>query len=300
MLVTTANSRDLSMLPEPLPRRVGADGPLRVLAVTSGKGGVGKTTVAINLAIALARRNRRVMLLDADLGLANVDVMLGLRPPKTLAQVLSGECALAEIVMTGPAGIRIVPGASGLRRLADMGASEQAGLVHAFSELGEDIDWLIVDTPAGIAASGLGFAAAAQEQLVVVRNEPASIADAYAVIKVLNQDYGRRRFRILVNMAAGPDEGRDLYEKLTQVSDRFLDVSLDLVGTIPEDGWVRSAIKSSRSVLEHHPNTPAALAFKKLAERTDNWSVAEGAGSGLEFFVERLVGRAPQDRRART
>jgi flagellar biosynthesis protein FlhG len=175
---------------------------------------------------------------------------------------------------------------------------EQAGIVHAFSELAEDVDWLVVDTPAGIAEAGLGFAAAAQDQLVVVRNEPASIADAYAVIKVLNQDFGRRRFRILVNMAQRPREGMVLFERLLEVTERFLQVSLDLVGTIPDDPVVRQAVQRCRAIVDMHPGSVAALAFKKLAERADKWSGAEGAGAGLEFFVERLVGSAPKEGRA--
>jgi len=280
---------------EPLGRRA-----VRVLAVTSGKGGVGKTTVAINLALALARRQQRVVLMDADLGLANVDVMLGLRPTRNLAHVLAGECALRDILVEGPGGVRIAPAASGLRRLAELPRSEQAGIVHAFSDLAQEVDWLVVDTPAGIAEAGLGFAAAAQEQLVVVRNEPASIADAYAVIKVLHQEFGRRRFRILVNMAGRPQEGMILFERLLEVTERFLNVSLDLVGTIPDDPKVREAVQRSRAVLDTNPGCNAGLAFKKLAERADKWPEAEGAGAGLEFFVERLVGRAPQEGRAWT
>jgi len=271
---------------------------VRVIAVTSGKGGVGKTTVAINLAIALARRQKRVLLMDADLGLANVDVMLGLRTTRTLADVLAGHCTLPEILLEGPAGIQIAPAASGIRRMAELPRSEQAGIVHAFSDVAQDVDWLVVDTPAGIAETGLGFAAAAQEQLVVVRNEPASIADAYAVIKVLHQEYGRRRFRILVNMVRHPQEGMALYEKLLSVTERFLQVSLDLVGTIPDDQTVRQSIQRCRAVLDLNPGCEAGQAFKKLAERADKWPGAESAGAGLEFFVERLVGRTPKEGRA--
>lgn len=272
--------------------------PVRVVAVTSGKGGVGKTTVALNLALALQAMGHRTLLLDADLGLSNVDVMLGLRPERTLAQVIDGTHALADVLIDAPFGLRVVPAASGLRHMADLGAAEQAGLIRAFGTLGDAADWLVVDCPAGIGHGAMGFCAAAQDILVVVRNEPTSIADAYAVIKVLHQDYGRDRFRVLVNMAQSPAEGLALYQRLLDVTERFLEVSLDLVGTIPEDVHVRRAIQRQRALPELYPRSAAALAFKKTAERSDKWRVPENAGGGLEFFVERLLRGGTSERRA--
>ena len=204
--------------------------PVQVVAITSGKGGVGKTTTAINLALSLGQGDKRVLLLDADMGLANVDVMLGLVPQRTLAHVLAGTCALEDIVLTGPLGLAIIPGASGVARLADLSIAEQAGLIHAFDPIAAATDVLIVDTPAGIGSATLTFCAAAQEIIVVVCNEPASITDAYATIKVLHQDYNCDRFRILVNMVDGVAEGQGLFDKLRATTDRFLDVALDLAG----------------------------------------------------------------------
>lgn len=270
--------------------------PVRVIAITGGKGGVGKTTVAINLACALAARGRRTLLLDADLGLGNVDVMLGLKPARTLADVLEGECSLGEAVMPGPGGVGIVPAASGVRRMADLGPREHAGLVHAFSGLQSEVDALVVDTAAGIAAGVVGFCGAAQEVLVVVCNEPASITDAYATIKVLHQDYGRRRFKVLVNMARSQEEGQMLFGKLHEVTERFLDVTLDLVATVPEDPWVRRAIQRQRALLELYPASPAATALKKLGERADLWPLPCSPSGSLEFFVERTIDAATNER----
>ena len=167
--------------------------PTRVIAITSGKGGVGKSTVSINLAVALAALGRSVTLLDADLGLANVDVMLGLTPSKNLVDVLNGDCELDEILVQGPRGIHVVPAASGVQRMAELGEQERAGLLYAFSQLENRSDVMIVDTAAGIASNTMQFCDASHEVIVVVCNDPASVTDAYATVKVLNQRTGRSR-----------------------------------------------------------------------------------------------------------
>lgn len=263
--------------------------PVRVIAVTSGKGGVGKTTVAINLALALAASGQRTFLLDADLGLGNVDVMLGLKPGRNLTDVLEGRCVLDEAVVAGPGGLQVVPASSGVQRMADLSAGEHAGLIYAFSELRSEADALVVDTSAGISAGVIGFCNAAQEVLVVVCNEPASVTDAYATIKVLNQDYGRRRFRVLVNMAESAQEGQMLFGKLQEVTERFLDVTLDLVATVPDDPSVRRAIQRQRALMDCYPKSPAAAAFGQLGRRAATWPLPEAPSGRLEFFVERMV-----------
>ena len=276
-------------------RRMAKPRPVRVIAVTSGKGGVGKTNVSVNLALSMVNSGRKVMLLDADLGLANVDVLLGLRPQYDLSHVLSGERSLEEIILNGPQGLKIIPASSGVSRMAELSAAENAGLIRAFSELSHQLDALIVDTAAGIHDSVVSFSKAAQEVVVVVCDEPASITDAYALIKLLNREHGLYRFRILANMAQSAQEGRELFAKISKVTDRFLDVALDFMGSVPYDDYLRKAVQRQKAVVEAYPRSKAAQAFKNLAQKTDKWPVPSAAAGHVEFFVERLIQGNPME-----
>ena len=270
-------------------RRMVSPEPVRVIAVTGGKGGVGKTNVSVNLAVAMADAGKRVMLMDADLGLANIDVILGLHPDYDLSHVISGERTLEEVVLQGPSGIRVVPGASGVQQMAELSEAEHAGLIRAFSEIGSDLDVLIVDTAAGISDTVVSFSRAAQELIVVVCDEPASITDAYALIKLLNREYGVDRFRILANMTRSAQEGVDLYNKMCRVTDRYLDVMLTYMGSIPYDESLRKAVRSQKTVVQAYPRSRITQIFKNLAKKADNWPIPEGASGHLQFFVERLI-----------
>ena len=265
--------------------------PVRVVAVTGGKGGVGKTTVAVNLATALADSGRRTLLLDADLGLANVDVLLGLTPTYTLADVVDGRCSVEDTIIEGPRGLAVVPAASGRRRMADLGPAEHVGLVRAFSELKRDLDVMVVDTAAGLSDSVMTFAQAAQEIIVVVCNEPASITDAYALIKLLSHERGVRRVQVLPNMVRSLAEGRELFNKLVRVTERFLDVTVNLLSAVPYDDWMKRAIQRQQAVVEAFPSSPSAQALLGVARRIDQWSAPAGPRGNVEFFVERLVSR---------
>ena len=270
-------------------RRMVSPEPVRVIAVTGGKGGVGKTNVSVNLAVAMADAGKRVMLMDADLGLANIDVILGLHPDYDLSHVISGERTLEEVVLQGPSGILVVPGASGVQQMAELSEAEHAGLIRAFSEIGSDLDVLIVDTAAGISDTVISFSRAAQELIVVVCDEPASITDAYALIKLLNREYGVDRFRILANMTRSAQEGVNLYNKMCRVTDRYLDVMLTYMGSIPYDEALRKAVRSQKTVVQAYPRSRITQIFKNLAKKADNWPVPEGASGHLQFFVERLI-----------
>ncbi len=270
-------------------RRIAGSKAVKVIAVASGKGGVGKTHVAVNLAVALAQAGRATLLLDADLGLANVDVLLGLRPAANLEQVLAGELALEEVVMDGPARLKIVPAASGVSRLARLSLLEQNALIGAFSSLPLNVECMVVDTATGIDNGVLGFCGAAHEVVVVVCDEPASITDAYAVIKLAARERGVERFQVLCNRVRDAAHGRALFRKLQSVCDRFLDVGLLHFGSVPEDTALLRAVRQQRAVVEKYPSSPSGLAFKELAGRADKWPISESAAGRPVFFLERTL-----------
>ncbi len=266
-----------------------APAPVRVIAVASGKGGVGKTSVSVNLALSLQNAGQRTLLLDTDLGLANVDVMLGLSPRFTLADVFAGRCELRDTLLQGPGGIWIVPAASGKRHMTELLPQQHVGLVHAFSQLDVPIDTMVVDNAAGIADGVLTFCQAAQDVIVVVCDEPASVTDAYALIKVLSRDRGVSRVQVLANQVQDPAEGRQLFEKLQRVSARFLDVTLNYLGAIPRDEWLRRAVQRQEAVVDAFPSAPSSIAFRDIARRSRQWQSPRGARGHVEFFLERLV-----------
>lgn len=287
------------LLPEPPSRdqaaglrRMNAVRPVKVISVTGGKGGVGKTSVTVNTAVALAEAGHSVMLMDADLGLANIDVVLGLHPTHNLSHVLSGECSIEEILVEGPGGIKIVPASSGTQAMAQLSPIEHGGLIRAFSQISHQIDYLFIDTAAGISDTVVSFTQASQDVLFVVCDEPTSLTDAYALMKILARDYRMNRFRVVANMVRTPQEGRDIFTKLTRVTDRFLDVTLDYVGAVPFDENMRKAIKKQRACVELFPRSPAALAFKQLSKKIEHWPLPDSPGGGIEFFMERLVAQS--------
>ena len=262
---------------------------IRVVAVTSGKGGVGKTNVTANLAVALAHLGRRVMVLDADLGLGNLDVLLGLTPPYSLADVLSGQRRLRDVLVSGPGGITVLPAGSGFQNLTALTDPQMRELQSEMDDLQEQTDVLLIDTGAGIGRNVTSFATMAQDIIVVVAPEPTSLTDAYALMKVLSTQHSERRFRLLVSMTRTPTDGRDVYRKLSLVAERFLHISIDFLGSIPYDHRLVEAVCQQRPLVELYPQSKAAQAFLGLAHDVADWPLPESPKGGLQFFWKSLL-----------
>lgn len=270
----------------------GASAHVRAIAVASGKGGVGKTNVVANLALALRRRGQRVIVIDADLGLANLDTLLGVNPRATLRHVLHGECAMRDVLIEGPGGIQLVPAASGFEDLTQLTDAQRLLLLDQVDSLEGAFDVLLLDTGAGISPNVLFFATAAHETLVVVTPEPTALTDAYALVKVLATRYAEQRFDILVNMARGEFEAKRTFTHLSRVAERFLHVSLHYAGWLPFDPEVPEAVRRQRLVLELAPGAPVSRAFDALAERMLADPLAVAPKGGLQFFFRRLLTEA--------
>ncbi|HZR84505.1 MAG TPA: MinD/ParA family protein [Candidatus Binatia bacterium] len=264
----------------------------RTIAVASGKGGVGKSNVVANVAIALARRGQRVVVLDADLGLANIDALLGLEVRATLREVLAGSCRVADTIVEGPAGVRFVPAASGYEEMTRITPEHAMRLLEEFEELEAASDFVLVDTAAGISANVLFFAAAAHEALVVLTPEPTSLTDAYALVKVLATRYAARRLDVLVNLARDRAEAERTFGQVARVAERFLGVDLRWRGWVPWDAEVGEAVRRQRALLEFAPASPAARALDAFAAEILRVPAADTLPPALPLFRGLVEGGA--------
>lgn len=268
-----------------------ASSGVRVIAVTSGKGGVGKSNLVVNLGLALARQGRRVLLIDADLGLGNLDILLGLNPALTIHDVLAHRKSITEVLVTGPEGLKILPASSGIPEMAELEPHQKMLLLQELDTYSEGLDVVLIDTGAGISRNVLFFNVAAQEILVVANHEPTSITDAYALIKVLATHHGERYFRLVVNGVSNPAEGHLVYRTLLKVTDRFLahQVSLDLLGVIPYDEAIGRAVLKQQPVLKLYPRAKVSRGISELAQRLwDSAPPVHGQGN-VKFFWRRLA-----------
>ena len=260
---------------------------VRTIAIASGKGGVGKTNVVANLAIALRRLGKNVMVLDADLGLSNIDVLLQLAPKYNIQHVLSGELTLKDIVVEGPIGIKILPASSGIQELTSLDEFQRLKLLEEFEAYDGDLDFLLIDTAAGISENVAFFCIAAQDIVVITSPEPTAITDAYALIKVLFTRYQEKEFRILVNLARSSEEGFEVFRRLSIAAEKFLNISLDYLGHIPLDEYMQKAVRAQRALLEIYPNSIASRQFAEIGLKfSDSKSKVKGT---LQFFIGNLL-----------
>ena len=261
-----------------------------VFAITSGKGGVGKTNVAANLAATLALRRRRVLAIDADVGLADLDLLFGAKSVYTMADFFSGRAALDEIITTTAQGVLLLPGASGVQELTALSVGQKMALASAFDNLAREVDIVIIDTCSGISDAATYFAAAAHDILVVLTPDPSSLADAYSLIKVLSSDHGQKHFQVLANVVADEDQARQLFDTLSQAAVRFLNVSLSYLGWIPHDPALMAAVLQSRLVVEAAKDSPSARAFATVAGTLLEIAAAGMRPKGnLQFFFRQVM-----------
>ena len=271
------------------PQTANGNGPVRSVAVTGGKGGVGKTSIAVNLALGLARDGGRVMLLDADLGLANVDDLLGLYAGSGLLNVLRGELQPEDIIINGPGDLMVIPAACGSRQLAELGTAECAGMVRVFSELKHRIDTLVIDTATGISECIASFCAASSEVLVVVDREAASQKGAIGLINRLHTGYGVSRFHVIANRVQTAREGDEIFARMLNLLVDQHDVLVSYAGFVPGDESMRQAALQHQAVIDAFPRSRSAMALRNLARRVGGWPRQHSPRGHLEFFIERLL-----------
>jgi flagellar biosynthesis protein FlhG len=255
-----------------------------VIAITSGKGGVGKSNVAVNLAIKLSAAGKRVVLLDADLGLANADVLCNIDLPCNLSHVIARKKELADVMVKAPGGFRLIGGASGLARMADLTDFDRQRIVDALAELEETTDIILIDTGAGISPNVLSFTRAADHVLVVTTPEPTAITDAYAVIKVISRDGTDRQISLLVNQVRSPGEARVVHERIAKVARQFLNINVLDAGHIVSDEQVSLSVRRRTPFVLGSPKSPAAACVGQLAMRLEKGISAANNVDAGGFF----------------
>lgn len=261
---------------------------LRVVAVASGKGGVGKTNVVVNLAISLAKMGQRVVIFDADLGLANADIIMGIIPKFTLWDVLQGRKSLEEILIDGPYGIKLIPGGSGIQELANLEYYQREKMLQGLRHF-EEADFLLIDTGAGISRNVLAFMAAADEVIVVITPEPTSITDAYGLIKILSRLEQHSEVHIIINRTNGKREAEQTMAKIEAVVNKFLQIKVRQLGHICEDQVIGKAVKSQKPFVMLFPNSSASRELGHIARNLVHGKAGRHGAAVKDGFVERLL-----------
>jgi flagellar biosynthesis protein FlhG len=267
--------------------RGGANNAPRIISITSGKGGVGKTNIVANLGFTLRRFGKRVLIFDADLGLGNLDVLLGLTPQYNLSHVIRGEKQLSEVVVPGPGGLQILPAASGIQDLTALTQQERYLVFSQLDAFIHDFDIMLIDTAAGISSNVLYFNINSDEILIVATPEPTSITDAYAMMKVLSVKYDTAHFKLVVNAANSVQEADEVHRQLGLVADRFLNISMEYYGCILLDENIKKGVRQQRAVTEMAPMSKASRNFVTLARKITSAPAPErGSRVGNWYLTE--------------
>ena len=261
----------------------------RVLSVTSGKGGVGKTNIATNLACALVEIGKKVLVFDADLGLANIDILLGITPEYTIEHVIKGKKRLSDIIVKTEEGIHILPSSSGIEELTNLSLFQKKRLIEEFSLLNDTYDFIIIDTPAGISSNVIYFNLAANEIINIVEPDPTSFTDAYALMKVLSIKYGIKEFNIILNSVDSEAQANSLFQKLNMVCERFLEVKLNYLGYVFKDKKLVEAVRKQRPVILLYPYSKSSRCIYNLRDKL--CSIEPTKGAGFKRFLNRLLGK---------
>lgn len=258
----------------------------RIITVSSGKGGVGKTNFTVNLGIKLSSMGHKVTIIDADLGLANIDVILGLVPKFTLTHVVKNEMAIHEILMEGPGGIQIVSGGSGVMELVNMEHEKLDALISSFEYMNDDSDFILIDTGAGLSQSVISFIQAADEVILVITPDPTSITDAYAVIKNIAES--EKQIKVVINRIESNKEGYDVFHKINSATQKFLNVEVESLGFIYEDMNVKKAVRQQTPFVLNYPNCIASKGIGMIANNLVNNSCYVNNVNGFNRFINRL------------
>jgi len=260
-----------------------------VIAVTSGKGGVGKTNVVGNMAVALSRMGKRVVIIDADVGLANIDIIFNLRPEFNIRHIINSQKNLNQVMVTSDHGIKILPGGNGFADLTQLNEGEKLNLLSEFESLADQADIIFVDTGAGISSNVLYFNSACDECIVIATREPTSITDAYAMMKILSSEYGTKYFKLIVNMVDSAAQAKRVYASLSEALDKYLNnVVLEYTGHIPFDRQLQTAVQKRELVMDTFPDSMAARAIEKISLNLGNTSVRTDPNGSLTFFMNKV------------
>ncbi len=262
----------------------------KVLAITSGKGGVGKTNIIANLAYSLRKMGKKVLLLDADVGLGNIDVLLGLSPKYNISHVIAGKKKIKDIIVKGPGNIDIIPASSGIQEVTNLDKNAKLVLMEQINEIGTNYDYFLIDTGAGIYDTVTFFCNAAQEIFVVATPDPTSITDAYALMKVMYKKFGEKEFNLIVNFVKTEKEAMNVYTNLSLVLDRYLGVKLNFIGYIANDPNLVKSVRNQKLIVENFPDSTATKCFKKIARFINNMDFKFDKKGSIQFFWSKLLG----------